>query len=153
MLSIKLIGISANTNKSINSTKKDFCLLSFFFRLHMFIYDIPLLPRFLDLLLRHLHCTFHFEKENEFTSLRVRIDNFQRKGSSLYIQENSLNDHPVKSPNKPTYKLCMSPLPSLKTFEYLSYHVKQCQHLICTFIIFISKKLFHNILTIGILQF
>ncbi|KYQ02460.1 hypothetical protein B4079_2568 [Bacillus cereus] len=47
----------------------------------------------------------------------------------------------------------MPPLPFLKTFEYLSYHVKQCQYLICTFIIFISKKLFHNILTIGIVQF
>ncbi|MDF9581830.1 hypothetical protein P5800_28920, partial [Bacillus paranthracis] len=43
--------------------------------------------RLLDLLLRHLHCTFHFEKENEFTSLRVRIGNFQRNGSSLYVYE------------------------------------------------------------------
>ena len=33
----------------------------------------------------------------------------------------------------------MPPLPFLKTFEYLSYHVKQCQYLICTFIIFIPK--------------
>ncbi len=58
----KLIGISANTNKSINSTKRFFVFLASF-RLHMFIYDIPLLPRLLDLLLRHLHCTFHVKQE------------------------------------------------------------------------------------------
>ncbi|AAS44233.1 hypothetical protein BCE_5333 [Bacillus cereus ATCC 10987] len=35
----------------------------------------------------------------------MRIGNFQRNGSSLYVEENLLNDYPVKSPNKPTYKV------------------------------------------------